>query len=133
MNIDTSSMARPDTKMAQALAIFISEPATDGSKRKTCIERFQAELDMEESTAGTYYYLCESKVLEQQTIETEKAIASSKVKKFSSVKTKRGSDIASNVQVFLSRKAAEEFNSGMQGFTHVVPGIQKVGKPVAAA
>lgn len=130
MNIVSTNLARPDTKMETAVRIFLETPAAD--KRKQCIERFKTELEMEESTAGTYYYLCERKVLEAQQVETEKAIASSKARKFSAVKLQRGSDVASHVHVFLTRKGAEEFNDTMHGFDHIVTGVQKVGKPVAA-
>ncbi len=122
---------RPDTKMNTAMEIFLSIPA-DENKRQTCLRRFQAELEMQERTANTYYTLCVEKLMKLQEPETEKALESSKVKKFTSVKCERGTNIAAHVAVFLTKAAAEDFNAKIPGFA-TYPGIVSEGDAVEVA
>lgn len=126
----SNKAARTGSKMEQALIIFNQIPG-DRAKRKQCILRFQNELNMERSTAGTYYNLCEKKVLNTTSEQSQKVIESSRARKFSAVKCRGG--VASHVQVFFSKKEAEQFNDIMFGFDHVVKGVQPVGKQIQVA
>lgn len=125
------SNVRADTKMNSAMQIFLSIPADD-NKRQTCLKRFQKELGMQERTANTYYTLCVDKLLKLQAPETEKALESSKAKKFTSVKCERGTNVAAHVAVFLSKAAAEEFNTKIPGFS-TYPGVVNEGEVVEVA
>lgn len=129
-----TTLARDGSKIQRALDIYqanLGQP----NHRQLCITLFQDELEQKRSTAETYYNLCVQKLDAEQRKITDQVITSSRKTKFSSVKLKRGSNEASRVHCFFSRKAAMEYNE-LHGYDEVVKGIQQPGKPlgtVAAA
>lgn len=123
-----STLARKGSKMEKALQIYESHLGK-ANRRQLCIEAFMSELDQVKSTAETYYNLCVQKLDKAQQKETDKVIQSSQKRKFSAVKVKPGTNKASRVHCFLTKKAAEEFNE-QHGYDEVVKGVQQLGKEV---
>lgn len=125
-----SSLARAGSKRESALTIF--NEVTGDHHRKECIARFQAELNMEATTANTYYTWCVERLEAEQKEKTEAAIASKAARKYTAVKLERGStDVISRVAVFVKRSDAEKFNSQMH-YDTVVPGVYKTGQKLKA-
>lgn len=123
-----STLARKGSKMEKALQIF-EDNLGKADRRQLCIQAFMSELDQVKSTAETYYNLCVQKLDKAQQKETDKVIQSTQKRKFSAVKIKPGTNTASKVHCFLTKKAAEQYNE-QHGFDQVVKGVQKLGKEV---
>lgn len=124
-------MKKQLSKRAQALNIYLSIANSD-NKRIETINAFKSQLDMTDRTAATYFHYCEQYLLAKQAATTERIKSSGKVRVFSAVKpASKHSDIAKQVELFTSRKAAENFNQEMYGFKYVLPGIVKQGSKIA--
>lgn len=114
------------SKMDKALTIFKSsfvKPMKDKSARQTAIARFQSKLDMQPTTAATYYGHCMKKVRDQQTNEAlAKDAKGGKV--WSTIKVSNSQVTSSGI--FFNRKAAVEFNEQYQ-HDGVVDGVSQKG------
>lgn len=121
-----STLARTGSKMERALEIFESNLG-DSNHRQLCLEQFQQQLGQVESTAATYYYLCMTKLDENQQKTTDAVISSARKNKYSAVKLKRGSNVASKVHCFFKKSDAQAYND-THGFNEVLKGVQETGK-----
>lgn len=120
------TLARHNTKMERALKIYESLLGHP-EHRQLCLTAFMKELKHKNTTASTYYALCEHKLNTSQQVVTDMVIASARKIKFSTVKFKPGTSQISRVHAFLKKKDAVAYND-LHGFNKVVRGIQKLGK-----
>jgi len=123
-----TTIAKKASQIDQAVIIFQKHLGKDNHKQ-LCLAEFISTLGQKESTAATYYYLAEKKINAKQAITTDVVIASNRKTKFSSVKFARGTDNASRVHCFFTKKAAVEFNA-QHNYNQVVRGVQQLGKQV---
>lgn len=130
IDVDLSTLARPDTKMESALKIY-QKHLGDPNHRQLCLAEFQDKLGFVDTAAATYYKLCDDKVEGYFSEMTNEVLSSNAVRKYSAVRTKRGSNVIARVHVFTKKKEATKFNE-LYGYTEVVPGVAEVGDEVAA-
>jgi len=123
-----NTLAREGSKMSQALTIY-QDNLGDTNHIQICLELFQKHLGQKPSTAATYFNLCVQKLDSAQQTVTNQVIESTRKNKFSSVKLKRGTNQASRVHCFFTKKAAQQFNE-QHGYHEVVKGVQEPGKPL---
>lgn len=107
------------------------------SARKDIIAKIATECNYmkngKPSTAAkTYYALAEKRVMNVQTEEALKVVETGKKPVWSLVRLERGaSENVASVALFVTKKAAEEYNTRFQ-YGQVVKGLQQKGQPIAA-
>ncbi len=124
----TKQLARKGSQVEKAIEIYRMHQGKL-NHRQLCLADLQSQLGHKATTAATYYYLAELKLDTVQKVTTKEVIASKRKRKFSAVKLVRGSDKASRVHCFFTKKAAQTYND-QNGFNKVVTGVQQLGKDI---
>lgn len=93
---------------------------------------YMTEAGTPSTAAKTYYALAEKRVMNVQTEDALKVAETGKKPVWSLVRMERGSsEKVASVAVFVTKKAAEQYNSRFQ-YGQVIKGVQQKGQPIAA-